>query len=300
MAMTLTQNEEGLARILGKLPGIASFFLIVLIAWSLAGLTWKLLTPAQNPAAFKPATTRATAAGPKATTNFGPSIAGLHLFGNAVQKQAPKAVAAAAPETKLNLTLRGVFATGDDTALAIIAAGGNKEQFYKVGQSVSGGAKLNAVYADHVILERNARMETLKLPKAETTGGRGAGLTRTQPAATNNAAAATPAANTARNLGRLRSQILNNPQQLAKMVEAKPVMENDQFKGFQLNPRRNKQLFAQLGLEAGDIITGVNGIPLDRPENGLSALQNLVDATEITVTLLRGGNEVTLQQTIGQ
>jgi general secretion pathway protein C len=72
-------------------------------------------------------------------------------------------------------------------------------------------------------------------------------------------------------------------------------MEKGRFKGYQLSPSGNQKLFNELGLEPGDIVTAVNGINIDRPEKGLNALQNLVSATEVTVTLLRDGSEITLQ-----
>lgn len=53
-------------------------------------------------------------------------------------------------------------------------------------------------------------------------------------------------------------------------------------------------MLTALGLQPTDIITAINGVTLDQPQNGMSALRTLSTATEISLTLKRNGTEVPL------
>ena len=127
------------------LPTAATALLVLLIAHALAQLTWIILTPTPTVAPLVGA-----AAGtlpPPPTPDHGRRIAAVHLFGE------PPATAAAqdpisAPETKLNLTLRGVFATGDPDGVAIISRGSGQAELFTVGDAIPGGATLKDVLAD--------------------------------------------------------------------------------------------------------------------------------------------------------
>ena len=217
-------------------------------------------------------------------------IAQLHLFGKASEPQSNQLPTA--PKTRLNLTLRGVFSTRDQNAIAIIASGEVNERFYRVGDSIPGGATLKAVYPDRILLERNFQMETLPMPK-----GKDAGMKISMNSA-NKPASIISGASSGAKLSHLRKQILKNPQQLGKMVQAKPVTEQGRFLGYRLSLRGSTNLAEELGLRSGDVVTSVNGIALDRPEKGLNALQNLINAPDVTLTLLRNGNEVTVHHSL--
>ncbi|MGD8514899.1 MAG: type II secretion system protein N, partial [Granulosicoccaceae bacterium] len=74
-------------------------------------------------------------------------IAQLHLFGKA-QLESVKQAPTVAPETKLNLVLRGVIASGQaGEAVAIVGPRGGKEKGYAIGQTLPGGAQLKEIYA---------------------------------------------------------------------------------------------------------------------------------------------------------
>ncbi len=281
----LSQSNPKLVWLVGQLPMLVSALAVVLIAYSSATLVWQILAPPPTLDIGVVEDKAPLVQQKKQTPRYDLKIAKLHLFGKTSQR--PIQDVRTAPKTRLNLTLRGVYATEADDAMAIIANGGANERFYHIGDSIPGGAILKAVYPDRVLLERNAKMETLPMPKGE---GTGIDIKRDfSPSAT---AAVSPDAG--HRLSRIRKQILKNPSQLGKMIQAKPVTENGRFKGYRLTPRGNSKLFDGFGLEAGDIVTAVNGISIDRPEKGLNALQKLVNAPEVTVTLLREGSEITI------
>lgn len=313
--ISLVQNTERYAWLMAALPRLAAVSLVIVIAWTLAGLTWRVLTPTSSTqAAIATQAKPMMVDTPDQRPDYAAQIASLHIFGQAPPKQ-PVALLNA-PETRLNLTLRGVYATDDNQALAIISSGGRNEKFYRLGDMIAGGTTLKAVYRDRVILQNNLRAETLRLPKSKA---RGISLTPSNnlaPGAANDfsdlaagytseqtayapAPGTLPGATATRvNLGRLREQILQNPARLGDMLQATPASNNGQFLGYRLSPQGNAQLFNRLGLRDGDIVTAVNGIAIDRPDKGLLALQDLVKADQINVTLLRNGAEITLAQSL--
>jgi general secretion pathway protein C len=67
------------------------------------------------------------------------------------------------------------------------------------------------------------------------------------------------------------------------------VFANGQQRGFRVYPGRNRQQFAKLGLMPGDLVTAINGTPLDDPSRGMEILQTMNSATQVTVTVERNG-----------
>jgi general secretion pathway protein C len=54
-------------------------------------------------------------------------------------------------------------------------------------------------------------------------------------------------------------------------------------------PGRNRAQFNKLGLLPGDLVTAINGTPLDDPARGMEIMQTMNSATDITVTVERNG-----------
>lgn len=74
-----------------------------------------------------------------------------------------------APSTSLRLTLLGSFVQADSPrSSAIIQLEGSPAKRYSVGQELSSGVSLHAVYRDRVELKRNGRLETLAFSKRPT------------------------------------------------------------------------------------------------------------------------------------
>ena len=96
-------------------------------------------------------------------------IASYHLFGHA-EKSRPEVqrVPTVAPETRLKLTLSGVLTVSEEqrTARAIIAGPDGHGKSYTIDDRLPGGAVIKEIYPDRVILTRNGKYETLRLPRA--------------------------------------------------------------------------------------------------------------------------------------
>jgi general secretion pathway protein C len=286
MAQSLTillNNPENLQLVLKKLPTAVSVVLVIACAHVLSQITWALLADDEQPVA--PAITTPKIAQKANNQQTFRQLTGANLFGIAGQTKTTKA--AKAPETRLNLVLKGVFAAVPmKTASAIIAKGKNgKEEIYGIGDKLPGGVTIKEIHPEHVVLERKGQLETLYMPKNNSIGK----LTRSA-ATSKNTQAPTPG----KALKNIRQNIIKNPTSFTKYALPIIVRENGKQIGYRLQPQKEGDLLAQMGIEPSDVITSVNGIQLNDPKNGIGALQKLSTATEVNITVKRNGVEVPL------
>jgi general secretion pathway protein C len=262
-------------------PGVTAL-LVVAIAYQLSVLTWRVL-PGSTIASSGPVPTAPTgnsSGGIKRPTDFGP-LTESHLFGTAPAQPAPVVETVVdAPDTTLSLRLTGiVYGEGGLPSQAIIA-GSAAEKTYQIDQPIDGanGAKLHAVYSDRVILNRDGRLETLRQPREPAAGGSTARIAPPRPIA--------PADDGA---GSLRDVISQNASRLTDIMRVTPHVEEGQVVGFRINPGRDRETFDRLGLQAGDVVTDINGTVLDDPSKGLQVFEALGEASMANVTVLRNG-----------
>jgi general secretion pathway protein C len=272
-----------------KVPSIINVLLIILLAWQLAQLSW-LLVPETQPDALPVMAVVAPASQPEARVDER-QIASWHLFG-VVQEDKPveKSRPVDAPETRLKLTLHGVFASDEaQNARAIVGDPRGKEESYAVGDPLPGGANLSEIYPDRIILERGGRFETLRLPKELSSATLSGDDRRPQRSSGPGALIGRAAA-----FDRYRHEIKKNPASLLNYVRAIPARQGGKFVGFTLQPGRESGALQELGLQPGDIVTMINGVNLDSPAMGMKAMQALGEGDSVNVTLLRGGQPISL------
>lgn len=262
------------------LPPWVTLLLVVAIAWQLARIIW-LTVPGAEPVPVAPPAPRAAStgtAGAADTVNID-AILNAHLFGTAdATAPAPDEELEVVEDTRLNLELRGTISADEaGAARAIIAVENGGEKVYSIGDSVTGGATLHSVYTDRVLLRRAGQLEALRLPRADqSTGGsarRTASARRTPTRAANS----------------ILDVMTNSPVKLTDVIRPQPVFRDGKQQGYRVYPGRQRAQFAQLGLRPGDMITQINGMPLDDPARGMEIFRSLGDATQVSVTVERSG-----------
>lgn len=267
---------------------VINLLLIVWIASILASLTWDLFSP---DAAIEPVEAVADAASVQVNPDrqLISQMPGWHLMGVARQSSAPvqASTPVTAPETKLKLILRGVLASNDpDNARAIIADPRGKELQYGLGDTLPGNAELSEVHPDRIILKRNGRFETLRLPKTEK------GSTRV---ASRSVSARRSTQSPQQRLTNARQQLSQSPGKLSNLIRATPKRgAGGKTVGYVLSPGRDPDLFAQVGLQPGDVAIQINDIKLDNPSNSARALKSMQSGESVTVTVLRNEQEEVL------
>jgi general secretion pathway protein C len=78
------------------------------------------------------------------------------------------------------------------------------------------------------------------------------------------------------------------------------VFADGKQRGYRVYPGRNRQAFIRLGLRPGDLVTGINGTPLDDPARGQEIFRTLGSSSEARVTVLRNGQQQDLTLNLAQ
>lgn len=108
---------------------------------------------------------------------------------------------------------------------------------------------------------------------------------------------ATPPAQpqTSNTLTGFREQVASDNNKLLEIVRPSPVIQNGQMQGFRVAPGSNIALFNQTGLQAGDIVTEINGNALNSNSSSLRAMQGLMQSSNAQLKVLRGGQLTSVQ-----
>ena len=72
-------------------------------------------------------------------------------------------------------------------------------------------------------------------------------------------------------------------------VDEQPVMTGGRFHGFRIAGLRDAGFWSGVDLKPGDVVTAVNGMPIERPEQAQTALESLEAAKELRVAFERDG-----------
>ena len=277
--------------------------LVVAVAYSAAHLVWQLV-PAPDQGAAPPAPTPGRTMTGEADAGDSPeAIARWHLFGQAEPLDQERTERIDAPETRLNLQLRGVFfSPNSERAQAIIASRGRGAQQYRVGDSLAGGGSIEAIYEDRVILRRQGSYETLSLPGDRvpldrTLGDLDPGAGNGAPARADDDRAGEPGADAAADdeLEQYRRQLAEDPRQLSQMMNLQPATgDGGDMIGVEVSPGQDERIMELLGLETGDIVTAIDGNELDSPGRAFQAMQGL-EGSSVELRVLRDGSEQTMQ-----
>jgi general secretion pathway protein C len=277
---------------------VLNVLLVIWIASLFADLTWDMLTPGEQvePAVVVQANSPVQATEDQQIIN---QLPGWHLMGVVARGSAPvqTSVPVDAPETSLKLILRGVFSSDDKiNARAIIADPNGKEDQYAVGDKLPGNAELSEVHPNKVILKRGGRYETLRMPRDNKSTGV---VTRksTQPQRTvrQRTAPQRSSMSPRERLKNAREDLRNRPRNVQNLVKVTPKRnEQGQINGYELGPGSDPELFEQVGLQQGDVAIQINGITLDNPAESARALKILQTGDEVSLTVLRNGQETVL------
>ena len=261
-------------------PRIATWTLAVLLAVQAAVILTGL-----GGATRAPASGTMPVSAPRHSVNV-LVVTNAHLFGF-TPALATGQDPANAPRSTLPLVLTGIISADDpQNGLAILGQTAATAKVFAVGDNVPGGAKLHSVYSDRVVIDRGGNLETLVLPRQVAPGGpppSAAALNMEAPVA-----------------DRMRKLITEQPSLMADVMRPQPVFANGKQTGYRVYPGRNRQAFVRLGLRPGDLVTAINGTPLDDPEHGQEIFRTLGSSPEAHVTVTRNGQQQDLVLNLAQ
>jgi general secretion pathway protein C len=270
--------------VLARAPQVITFVLALALAAQLAFIVVAMTSRSRQ--APPPVATGA----PIPQLDIG-GLVNAHLFGDAAVQASGDA--ANAPPSSMPLVLAGLLATEDPKlGMAIIGESSQAAKVVTVGKQVPGGAMLHAVYADRAIIDRGGVLESVLLPRRA--GGPVAMSSDMPPppvaAADNNEAV----------LERMRKLVNDDPNLISQVMRPQPVFAGGEMKGFRVYPGANRQAFTRMGLRAGDMVTAINGTPLNDKERAQEIFGTLASSTDARVTITRNGRQQELVLNIAQ
>jgi type II secretion system protein C len=181
---------------------------------------------------------------------------------------------ASASKTPLRLVLvRTLPGSNVHTGRALIGVDRAHPQTYLAGAILESGARVDEIYGDHVVLVQGGVRVLLYV---ESSG------------------IAPQNSRTAQAL-----ELVGGPQPKAEAphysvetltdyVRTVPVYRNGIVTGFQVYPGARAGAFRKWGLQAGDVITDLDGQPLTDPDQAMQLLHSLTDGEALTATVQRG------------
>jgi general secretion pathway protein C len=287
-------NVEGFHRIL-------PLALIGLLVWQLLLFVWSFL-PMASEKVLAPLPMNTEKSAISAEINMA-SVVALDLFGhikitNEKPKVKPKAVISA-PDTALNLKLKGIYKSDGDTPSSVIIEGSDKKQsVYFVGELLQEPSriKVHEIHPRHVILERGERYEKLALfgdlkkQKMVSEAAVEQGFPEDEIVIEEDAIPTidqTQNEELTKKMTGIINVLQNDPLSLKGAMVIQPVEEGDALKGYKVSPGDDSALFTEMGFIKGDVITAINDIELTSPGKIMSVIGGLSSATEIEIRTLR-------------
>jgi general secretion pathway protein C len=188
-----------------------------------------------------------------------------------------------------DLELIGTVVAGPDS-LALIQVG-RKAGVFKLQDEVARGVVLVEIARNKVVVSDQGVRRELLLKQSQAQPEK---LTR-QPAAAPEAGIV-PLDN---NRWLISREVVENARSnfnsLLSTARMIPQLENGQTVGFRLLDLKKGSLLAQLGLQLGDLLVEINNVPLDSPEKALQVLQQVREASNISLGLIRNGERQTFE-----
>lgn len=282
---------ESATKLASTLPGILNIGLAIGIGWVCAQLLWLAIDRSEEHWLPRP-TPEFQGQSSVSTAEDIKKLAAANLFGKiqTTSKPKPKSKPRALPATSLNLKLVGVLAFGEsDRSRALIRSGNQTPEPYGLKAEVPGGATVNEILPDRVVLDRNGRYETLMLEKStpSSSGSNSRVATYNRSGRSSGFNSSSGSGNT--DLGAIREEILLDPSKASQYVRVQPARSGNQLRGYRVYPGRNRAAFKNVGLRAGDLVTAVNGVQLNDPAKSLQLLGDLSQANSVSLTVERGG-----------
>lgn len=199
-------------------------------------------------------------------------------------------------KTSLDVRLRGTAVRDGGASFAVVEdKRARKEDLYRVGDMILGEAKVIQILEDRVVVLRDGKKESLELfveegekkkPPSTTASSKrpptvlGSGVRRV---GSNRWSVSREAIESAKgNLSQLMTQVRVTP----NFTEGKPD-------GFKLLSIKRGSIFDRLGLRNGDVVRGINDVPLDSPEKALEVYGQLESGQSVRVDVVRRGRQQT-------
>ena len=252
--------------------------LLLVLGWQLAWWAWHFIAPSLK-------------AAPRA--DFGnttaPLALGRQLFGDA-----GPTVTMAASNPQTGIRLKGVFAVDGKTLSAAVLNIGGRDLAVKMGQELSPGVTLAEVGTDYVNINRGGVRERVDLDRFENGGAKQAAAS-TLPATQFRLNVASSGLNAYALSRQELNSVLGDPRQ---QVFFNGRMSAASGGGIRIEDAPGGSLLDKLGIKTGDVITAINGQPVNSQGDLVRLYTQFGSLASIRAEVRRGGAPVMLSYSI--
>jgi general secretion pathway protein C len=194
-------------------------------------------------------------------------------------------------ETDLKLKLWGTVTGRGQQAYAVIEdTKTRKQNLYRAGDTIQ-NATVKLILRQKVVLNVDDQDEVLGMEEIGAASGRGEGRVV---ARADNAPPKLPISSYPRQLTLQSDQIesaLENLDQLMDQAQIRPHIEDGRASGISITGIKPNTVFRKMRLRNGDVITGVNGTPIETVEDAMKVFSDLKSAPELQVEIKRRGQK---------
>lgn len=199
------------------------------------------------------------------------------IFGDFTAKTKPDKDAQK-PISTLALNLIGTFMTDGESSYAIIEDDKKKVQdVFNVKDRIFNEATLMKIFADKVEIDRNGKIEILKMDLGPDKGGAGKQTTGISEVGTDEFVVEE---------GELNAAIENLPLVLTQ-ARAVPYFKDGKSIGLRMFAIRSGSIYEKIGLKNGDILKSVNGQSLADLTQAVKLFEKLKEERSVNVVLER-------------
>lgn len=276
-------NAENLNKKMNFMRFGIEAFLVLALAFVCSQIGWRVFAPSGFAGGSGVSQNVSSAVPLKYTTQDKSILTRLNFFSSEVRKGASvRAEGIDAPETSLNLILKGVRANGEGRGVAFVLLPDNKQVRANVGTEILDGVQVEYVFEDRVTLRTRGKLETLFL-RTDKAGIAGVGENRAT--------------------GEVRSSVRAKAARVSAAafssgVSMAIVRENGTRRGYRLVPRGNSAVLTEAGFQTGDIIIRVNGRAVSEIDSeDLRALLQRPGGLDFTVNRAGDGIELSVEFT---
>jgi general secretion pathway protein C len=200
-------------------------------------------------------------------------------------------------KTELQLKLWGTVIGKERQAYAVIEDANSRQQnLYRIGDTIQ-SATVKLILREKVVLKVDERDEVLAMEETRTAKGRESrSLARKETSPPR-----IPVSSYQRKLTLKSEQIesaLENLDQLMSQARIKPHLENGQAAGISITGIKPNTIFRKMRLRNGDIITSVNGTPIESVDDAIKIFGDLSSASEVQLEIKRRGKQKVLNYQI--
>jgi general secretion pathway protein C len=157
---------------------------------------------------------------------------------------------------------------------AILGVTRENPQTYAAGALLANQARLTEIHPKYVVLERAGQSVRLYL---EGSGPQLAGRAGQEGIlSVGGEAPPTPT-------------VVSSAEPVTDYFRPTPVYDGERLVGYQVYPGSKTGVFAAIGLQAGDVITAIGGVPLSDPGQATDLFHQLVNGTVLTAAVTRKG-----------